>query len=489
MTSPKSTAGAPSIPGESGRAATKIVATIGPASEGLLLEMIDAGLSVARINFSHGTGEDHRRRIEAVRAAARERDAAIGVLADIQGPKLRLGRLAAGARVLEVDERVRLVEAESSEDPDVLPFNFQGFTGCLKVRDRVLLADAVVELVTESVERGQVVARVRRGGEINDRKGVHLPDSNLTFDLPTPQDREHIALAREMGVDMLGISFVSRAEEIDRIRDLAPDLILVAKIERRVAVENLRSILEAADGLMVARGDLGVEMRLEQLPLVQKEIIHEALRAGKFAITATEMLESMVHASRPTRAEVTDVANAVLDGTDAVMLSAETAVGSFPVESITAMSNIALAVEGSERYRNVDRTSFRSSEPTFSNATAMGAVRVATALGIGKIVCFTESGNTVRLLSRYRTGAEIIALTPSERTLRSMTLLSHVRPMLFPRAASLEEMLHEAQEILLVKGLVLHGEEIIFVAGVPPGVTRSTNVMKLHRIGEATRLH
>ena len=474
---------------EETRAATKIVATIGPASEERIGELIDAGMSVARINFSHGTADDHRRRIEKVREAARQRDAAIGVLADIQGPKLRLGQLAGGARELEPDQRIRLVEGESSEDADLLPFNFQGFTGSLRPRDRVFLADAAVELVVEALEGEVVVARVRRGGLISDRKGVHLPDSSLTFDLPTPQDREHIALARELGVDMLGISFVSRAEEVDRIRDLAPDLILVAKIERRVAVENLRSILEAADGLMVARGDLGVEMRLEQLPLVQKEIIHEALRAGKFAITATEMLESMVHASRPTRAEVTDVANAVLDGTDAVMLSAETAVGSFPVEAVTAMASIAQAVEGSERYRNVDRTSFRSSEPTFSNATAMGAVRVAAALGIGKIVCFTESGNTVRLLSRYRTGAEIIALTPSERALRAMTLLSHVRPMHFPRGASLEEMLHEAQEILLAKGLVLHGEEIIFVAGVPPGVTRSTNVMKLHRIGEATRLH
>jgi pyruvate kinase len=468
---------------------TKIVATIGPASEDLLPELIDAGLSVARINFSHGTAEDHRRRIEKVRAAARARNAAIGLLADIQGPKLRLGRLVGGAQELAVGSLVRLIEAESSDDPGVLPFNFQGFTGSLKPRDRVFLADAALELIVESVEGDSVIARVRRGGDVSDRKGVHLPDSNLTFDLPTPQDREHIALARELGVDMLGISFVSRAEEVDRIRDLAPDLILVAKIERRLAVENLRSILEAADGLMVARGDLGVELRLEQLPLVQKEIIFEALRAGKFAITATEMLESMVHASRPTRAEVTDVANAVLDGTDAVMLSAETAVGSFPVEAVTAMSSIALAVEGSERYRNLDRTAFRSSEPTFSNATAMGAVRVAAALGIGKIVCFTESGNTVRLLSRYRTGAEIIALTPSERTMRAMTLLSHVRPMLFPRGASLEEMLHDAQEVLLANGMVLHGEEIVFVAGVPPGVSRSTNVLKLHRVGEATRLH
>jgi pyruvate kinase len=489
MQSPRSPSILPAPLAEGGRSATKIVATIGPASEDRLPELIEAGLSVARINFSHGESEDHRRRIEKVRQAAAACDFAVGILADIQGPKLRLGRVHGGRLELAVGQLVRLIEKEVGTAEDELPFNFPGFAGSVKPRDRIFLADAALELVVDSVEGDVAVARVRRGGEVTDRKGVHLPDSNLEFDLPTEQDREHIALARELGVDMLGISFVSRAEEIERIRDLAPDLLLVAKIERRVAIENLRSILESCDGVMVARGDLGVELRLEQLPMVQKSIIFETLAAGKFTITATEMLESMVHASRPTRAEVTDVANAVLDGTDAVMLSAETAVGKFPVEAVTAMSNIARAVETSERFRELDRTDFRASEPTFSNATAMGAVRVAEALGIGKIVCFTESGNTVRLLSRYRTGAEIIALTPSERTMRGMTVLSHVRPMLFPRGTSIEDMLHVAQNTLLEKGMVLHGEEIVFVAGVPPGVSRSTNVMKLHRIGEATRLH
>jgi pyruvate kinase len=465
------------------------VATIGPASEELLDELIEAGLSVARLNFSHGTDEDHRRRARRVREAARRAGAAVGILADIQGPKLRLGTLAGGERRLKPGEVLRLIEEEQAGSPDELPFNFAGFTGSVRPRDRVFLADAAVELVVESVGDGEALARVRRGGLVGDRKGVHLPDSPLAFELPTPQDREHIALAREIGVDMLGISFVSRAEEIERIRELSGDLVLVAKIERRVAVENLRSILEAADGLMVARGDLGVEVLLEQLPLVQKEILTEARATGKFAITATEMLESMVHASRPTRAEVTDVANAVLDGTDAVMLSAETAVGSYPVEAVAAMSRIARSVEASPRYAAAVSRDFRASEPTFSNAVAMGAVRMAEALSIRKIVCFTESGNTVRLLSRYRTGADILALTPSERALNAMTVLSHVRPMLFARASSLEEMLHAAQVGLLERGLALPGEEIVFVAGVPPGVSRSTNVVKLHRIGEATRLH
>jgi pyruvate kinase len=471
------------------RSGTKIVATIGPASEQIVAQLIRAGLSVARINFSHGNHDEHRRRVAAIRAAERDCQVPVGILADIQGPKLRLGRLAGGARHLATGEQVRLIEASHSQDPSVLPFYFAGFLTAMRVGHRVLLNDAAVELVAERVESDSILARVRREGEIADRRGVHLPDSEFSADLPTHQDREHIQLARELGVDLLGVSFVSRAEEMERIRELLPGVGLIAKIERKAALDNLGPILEASDGVMVARGDLGVEVSLEQLPLVQKHIIQEALRVGRFAITATEMLESMVENSRPTRAEVTDVANAVLDGTDAVMLSAETAVGRHPREAVEAMARIVRVAESSQRFSDVPGASFRASEPTFSNATAMAAVHAAGALGIKKIVVFTESGNTVRLLSRYRTTAEIIALTPSERTLRAMTILSHVRPRSFERAASLEDMLHDAQQDLLEAGLVVNGEEVIFVAGVPAGVSRSTNMVKLHRIGEATRLH
>ena len=470
-------------------AATKIVATIGPASENRVEELIEAGMSVARINFSHGDEADHRRRVAKVREAAAKKRVAVGILADIQGPKMRLGCLAAGPRKLNLGDEVRLIEGERAEDPDEVPVNIAGFQRCMVAGNRILLADAAAELVVTRVESDAVFARVRRAGTISDRKGVHLPDSQLMLELPTEQDRVHIDLARELGLDILGISFVSRAEEIERIRNLAQGMLMVAKIERQAALTNLRSILEACDGVMVARGDLGVEVKLEQLPLAQKLIISEALKAGKFSITATEMLESMVHSSRPTRAEVSDVANAVLDGTDAVMLSAETAVGDHPIEAVEAMSRISRAIESSSSYHDLPRVRFRESEPTFSNATAMAAAQAAEALGIRKIICFTESGNTVRLLSRYRAEAEIIALTPSERTLNGMTILSHVIPMMFRRELSLEDMLHEAQLLLLERGMVLQGEEVIFVAGVPPGVSRSTNVMKLHRIGEMTRMH
>ncbi len=469
------------------RPGTKIVATIGPASEDRLIALIDAGMALARINFSHGNEDDHRRRVEKVRTAARLRRVPIGILADIQGPKMRLGQISGGEARLAAGAEVRLFEGARSGDPARIPLNFSGFRDSVKPQDRVLLADAAVELVVTAVEPDALVARVERGGVIADRKGVHFPDSVLSAELPTQQDRKHIALAQELGIDFLGVSFVSRASDLERIRELAPRLLLVAKIERRTALDDLPAILEATDGVMVARGDLGVEVHLEHLPMVQKHLIAESVKAGKFVITATEMLESMIHASRPTRAEVTDVANAVLDGADAVMLSAETAVGEHPVEAVRAMARIARAVETSPRFRDLTRVAFRQNEPTFSNATALAAVQAAEALRIGKIICFTETGNTVRLLSRYRTAGEIIALTPSERTLHAMTVLGHVRPLLCARETSLEDMLHAAQVTLVENGLCVNGEEIIFVAGVPPGVARSTNVMKLHRIGEVTR--
>ncbi len=474
---------------ETRRSATKVVATLGPASEDRLDEMIAAGLSVARINFSHGTADDHRRRVRKVRAAAEEHGVAIGILADIQGPKLRLGCFPGGTARLVRDEVLRLVEGEEARAHGQIPLNFPGFRDSVRPGDRVFLADAAVELVVESRAGEEVLARVRRAGVVGDRKGVHLPDSDIEFEVPTAADRGSITLALELGVDLLGISFVSRAEEVDRIRELAPNLLLVSKIERKPALENLQAILASSDGVMIARGDLGVEVELEQLPLIQKMIIEEALKAGKFTITATEMLETIVEASRPTRAEVNDVANAVLDGTDAVMLSAETAVGAFPAEAVEAMTRISRAVESSARYRDLPRVAFRECEPSFSNATALAAAQAAEALDIEKIVAFTESGNTARLLSRYHPAAEIIALTPSERTLRGMTVLGHVHPLLLRRASSLEDMLHEAQTMLLERELVSPGQQVIFVAGVPLGVSRSTNVMKLHRVGEATKLH
>lgn len=468
---------------------TKIVATIGPASEGRIGELIDAGMNVARMNFSHGTLDEHRRRIESIRREARDRMASVGILADLQGPKMRLGRFEEGGRVLHEGDEVLIREGGGQAAPGEVHFDFGGFLKHVEKGHRLLLADGQVEVETLESGMDSLRGRVTRSGLVNTRKGVHLPDSDIEYRLPTAQDREHIEFCNEVGVDLLGISFVGKADELHEIRELAPGASLVAKIERRSAIDDLDEIMEATDGIMVARGDLGVELDLEQVPMQQKRMITKALRGGRFTITATEMLESMIESSRPTRAEVADVANAILDGSDALMLSAETAVGKYPVEAVSTMRKIARAVESSNRYREMPRPAWRDTEPDSANAVAMAAVRVADVLGISKIVCFTETGRTIRLLTRYRPQAEIIALSPHETIVNQMAVLSGARPIMFQREPSLEDMLYMASEMLVVRGLADYGDTVIFVAGVPPGVARSTNVMKVHRIGEEVRLH
>ncbi len=471
-----------------GPAHTKVVATIGPASEELLSELLDAGMSVARINFSHGTREDHQQRVQGLRQAALQKGVPLGILVDLRGPKLRLGVFEGDALVLEREGRVFCFEGAGPGGPGAIPIDVPGAVQALEPGHRISLADGAVELVVEERTPQGAWARVVRGGALGTRKGIHLPDTPLALAVPTEQDQVDLKLARDLAVDFVGVSFVSRAEEIRAVRALAPEALAVAKIERKAALENLEELLEAADGIMVARGDLGVEVELEELPMIQKSLIHAALRVGKFTITATEMLESMVNASRPTRAEVADVANAVLDGTDAVMLSAETAIGRYPVAAVETMHRIARAVEASQRYQDLPKVGFRSSEPTFSNAAALAAANVADALRLFKIICFTETGNTVRLLSRYRPHAEVIALSPHPRTLSQMTVLAHVRPLFFPAQPTLEDMLETASHMLLERGLVVPGEQVVYVAGVPPGVARSTNVLKLHRIGDPITL-
>jgi pyruvate kinase len=475
--------------GLTGRAHTKIIATIGPASEDRIPELIHAGMSVARINFSHGTHEDARRRIKKIREASQAEMIAVGILVDIQGPKLRLGLVEGGERHLGVGDVLTIRQGAGMAGPGELLFNFAGFLKAIQPGHRLVLADGQVGVEVTEVASDSMTVVVRREGEVGDRKGVHFPDSPIHYEMPTDKDKEDLALARELGVDMVGVSFVSRPEEVRAVRKLLPGALVVGKIERLAALENLDELLLECDGLMVARGDLGVEADLEELPLLQKTIIHAALRQGRFTITATEMLESMIHHSRPTRAEVTDVANAVLDGTDAVMLSAETAVGDHPVEAVEVMTRVALAVERSERYANLPRPDFRTEDVSFSNATAHSAVQAAQSLSISKIVCFTETGNSVRLLSRYRPSADIISLSPNQSTVNHMTILAHSVPILFRREPSIEDMLFMASEMLVVRGLAQYGDEIVFVAGVPPGISRTTNMMKLHRIGEEVKLH
>ena len=471
------------------RTLTKVVATIGPASEDLVGELIDAGLSVARLNFSHGTDEDHRRRVIKIRAAAQERLMAIGILADLPGPKMRTGSFKEGSINLAEGETVRLRAGDGEAVDGEVLVNVNDLAEKVQAGHRIYLADGLVEVVCVRVEGDTVVGRVVRPGPVGTRKGVHLPDSDVNYELPTDEDRRLIKLGNELGVDFFGISFVGNAEEVREIRSLADGQHMVSKIERLSAISNLDEIIEESDGIMVARGDLGVELPLSELPLAQKAMIESAVKAGKYVITATEMLESMIHSSRPTRAEVSDVANAVLDGSDAVMLSAETAVGDYPVEAVRTMAEVARAAERSPRYAKAPALKLDPKDTHFFNATAMAAVQVATALDVPRIICFTETGNTVRHLSRFRPKAEIVALCPNQEIVNRMSVLSHVRALLFRREPSLEDMIYMAAEMLVVRGIAEYDEQTVIVAGVPPGVAKSTNVMKLHRIGEEVRFH
>tara|TARA_R110002126_G_scaffold101167_6_gene233087 strand:- start:5059 stop:6528 length:1470 start_codon:yes stop_codon:yes gene_type:complete len=468
---------------------TKIVATIGPTSEDRVGELLAAGMSIARINFSHGTPEDARRRIAKVRAAAQERMLPVAILADLPGPKMRTGTFLGGGIDLVEREVVRIRSGEGRAIAGEVLVSVEGLCESVKPGHRIFLADGQVEVIAEDVFGDTIQGRVHRAGRVGDRKGVHLPDSAVKYELPTEEDREWIAFAKDLSIEFLGLSFVGHAREVETIQDLYKEASLIAKIERRLAMENLGEILEVVDGVMVARGDLGVELELAQLPLAQKEILATAVQAGRFTITATEMLESMITSSRPTRAEVTDVANAVLDGTDAVMLSAETAVGEHPVAAVEQMAGIALAVEGSSRYNRRPRLKLNPNDASFYNAAAMAAVHLANALHLKRILVFTETGNTARLISRYRPDAEIVALSPEPSTVARMCALAHVRPILFRREPSLEDMIHMASEMLRLRGVCEEGEEIVVVAGVPPGVAKSTNVMKLHRIGEEVKFH
>ena len=355
----------------------------------------------------------------------------VAVLADLPGPKMRTGTFPEGAIQLSVGQEVRMRPGSHDAAPGEVNINVDDLLEAVHPGHRVLLADGQVLVEATAVEDGAVVGTVLRAGPVGNRKGVHLPDSDVHYELPTAEDRELIQLARELGVDMLGISFVGKSSELEEIRGLAPGLQLVSKIERKSALQNLDEILDATDGVMVARGDLGVELDLEQLPLVQKEILQRSVRAGVFTITATEMLESMIEAGRPTRAEVTDVANAVLDGTDAVMLSAETAVGKHPIGAVSTMAKVARAAESSEIYRRRPRLAGRCRARVLLEGNGDGSRSRGERGRGGPIVCFSETGNTVRLLSRFCPSAEIIALSPRPDTV--MSVLAHVRPILFRR--------------------------------------------------------
>lgn len=471
---------------------TKILATLGPASnsEEMIRRLVEAGADAFRVNFSHGTAEQRARLIEMIRTVARAIERFIPIVADIQGPKLRIGDVE-GTIVLHTGDPFVVTTEEMMGTDERVSTPFSSLPAEVKPGDRILINDGLVELRVESIAGNDVRTHIVHGGPISSKKGMNFPDSELSIPAITEKDREDLRFAAEHKVDYVAASFIRRKEDILEIRDLlakhgGKEIEIIAKLEKAQAIAALESILEVSDGVMVARGDLGVELPPEMVPIIQKEVLQQASAWGRLAITATQMLESMTANSRPTRAEASDVANAIFDGSDAVMLSAETASGAYPIEAVEMMARIAVTAEGNRQLHHyADRNPFhRSSElDEFTDAMAGAANYAADEIDARYIVAFTQSGFTARLMSKFRPTAPVLALTRSSWVARRMSLLYGVQPLVLAEAGeTYEEIIDCVEKLLLEKKMVRSGDRIVILMGLPIYQRAKTNVLRVHRV-------
>jgi pyruvate kinase len=464
---------------------TKIVCTLGPASatEDGIRALAEAGMNVARVNFSHGTHQQHEETIAAVRRVANQSARPIAILGDLQGPRIRVGDIRSPIFV-QPGEDVILVH-EGLEKRDEIPITYDHLADDVHVGDRILIDDGLIELLAMEVDGPRVTTRVVHGGTINPHKGLNLPGVHVSAPSITEKDIADIHFAVAHDLDYLALSFVRRARDIEELRAMIPrNLLIVAKIEKDVALANIESIVQAADGVMVARGDLGVELPFEEVPGAQKRIIAIANRFGRPVITATQMLESMIENPRPTRAEASDVANAILDGTDAVMLSAETAAGSYPRLAVEAMCRIITEVEKHPPVMRARRTEDKSDLGAIPTELAIAAATTAAVgmLHAPLVVVFTKSGFSARIVAAHRPGVSILVLTDQERTYRQLSLVWGVIPQLVPHCENYDEMMARAKETVVKRNLAGKGDRIIVTAGVPFDVPGTTNLLKVETV-------
>jgi pyruvate kinase len=465
----------------------KIVCTLGPASSTpeRIGELIDAGMNVARLNFSHGSHDDHARMLQIVRAEADRRGKAVAALLDLQGPKIRIGKLASGQIELKAGRELTITTDDVLGEADRVSTTYQGLPRDVKPGDQILLDDGYLALAVTAVVGHEVRTIVVTGGILRNNKGINLPGVEVSAPALSEKDRIDIGFALRHGVDYVALSFVRRPEDVlEAKRLLTADQVaipVIAKIEKPQALERLGEIIDAADGIMVARGDLGVELGPEKVPLWQKRIIEETNKRGKIVITATQMLESMISQPRPTRAEASDVANAVLDATDALMLSGETASGKYPVEAVRTMARIIEEIERSAYYRaNVEIPDLQLEVP--ANAIAHAAMTAARAMKLRTIVTVSESGGAARLVSEYRPDSNIVCLTTNEVSFRRLALTWGVTPVLISPAATTEELVDRVEATLIERNLAQPGENVLITMAVPVGSGMQTNVLKIHQI-------
>ena len=471
-----------------GHRRTKIVATLGPVSSEpeRMRQLIEAGVNVFRLNFSHGTAEVHRANVERVRALAKELGVNVGILQDLQGPKIRIGKFAEGKVDLVVGEPFVLTcDDDSLGDATRVGVTYAGLCHDVKPGDTLLLDDGRLALKVQAVQDSSIRTVVSLGGVLSNNKGINIPEADLSIPALTEKDVADLEIGARLGVDWVAMSFVRSRDDLLLARHYlsraGSTAKLMAKIEKPTAVERFAEILREVDGVMVARGDLGVELPPERVPQIQKMLIRACLEAGKPVVTATQMLESMIQNPTPTRAEASDVANAIYDGTDAVMLSAETAVGAYPVEAVKMMDRIARTVEGDERYISDMRDHALTPDDTTADAVSKGACDMAYALHADLIVTFSASGTTAQRVARHRPSAPVLAVTPSERAYRQLSIVWGVLPHLSDDIASTDEMVEVATHVLTERKVLAAGARYVITAGVPFGMRGTTNMIRVER--------
>ncbi|PLS02559.1 pyruvate kinase [Neobacillus cucumis] len=472
---------------------TKIVCTIGPASESVekLTQLINAGMNVSRLNFSHGDFEEHGARIINIREAAKQTGKTVAILLDTKGPEIRTNNMQNGAIELIAGNNIIVSMTEVEGTTEKFSVTYPGLIEDVHVGSKILLDDGLIGLEVTEINQSdkEIHTKILNSGTLKNKKGVNVPGVSVNLPGITEKDTQDILFGIEQGIDFIAASFVRRAKDVLEIRQLleannAAHIQIIPKIENQEGVDNIDEILEISDGLMVARGDLGVEIPAEEVPLVQKMLIKKCNALGKPVITATQMLDSMQRNPRPTRAEASDVANAIFDGTDAIMLSGETAAGQYPVEAVQTMHNIASRAEQALDHKEILSNRSKNTDHNLTDAIGQSVAHTALNLEVKSIITPTESGHTARMISKYRPKAAIVAVTANETTVRRLQLVWGVYPQLGRTSTTTDEMLDTAVESSLESGIVKHGDLVVITAGVPVGEAGTTNLMKIHVVGD-----
>lgn len=470
---------------------TKIVCTIGPASESIdtLKELIKSGLNVCRLNFSHGNYEEHGKRIDNIKAARNEMKLPIAILLDTKGPEIRTGKFSSPEVNLVEGQNFIITMEEVLGDETKCTVSYKELVNDVKPGNQILIDDGLVGLAVKEIKGQEILCIVQNAGTIKDNKGVNVPNVKINLPAITPKDKKDIEFGIEQGIDFIAASFVRKASDVLAIREIleennATNIQIISKIENQEGVDNIDEILEVSDGLMVARGDLGVEIPTEDIPIVQKELIKKCNILGKPVITATQMLDSMIRNPRPTRAEVTDVANAIFDGTDAIMLSGETAAGKYPLESVKTMASIAIRAEQTLDYEELLKTKVKLRQLNITNAISHATCTTAIDLKASAIITATASGYTARMVSSYRPSAPIIAATNSEMVMRQMGLVWGVYPLLAEKGLSTDDVFEKSVQSALDMDYISSGDLVVITAGVPVGIAGTTNLINVHIASE-----